>query len=148
MRIHWSLARVWLVGCEAVAVVAFVVAVNRLSAATALVSYPTGVTPMAWSKLVGFLHMAILAGGAGLVGLVPAAWQAARPATRGPAGSEPVSLRHEWGALLCRMGDHRWHHDTDAEDGTPVIVCVRCGHTEVTPTQVMARIGWPGHQNS
>ena len=49
--------------------------------------------------------------------------------------------------LRCRVLGHRWHHETDPEDGAPVVRCTRCDLREVRPTQVMARIGWPGHPN-
>lgn len=50
--------------------------------------------------------------------------------------------------LLCRIGLHRWYDDLDAEDGAPLIVCARCRTTIAKPYEVMARIGWVGHQNS
>ena len=50
--------------------------------------------------------------------------------------------------LLCRMGLHRWFDDLDPEDGAPTIVCARCRTTVAKPYEVMARIGWVGHQNS
>ena len=56
-----------------------------------------------------------------------------------------MNLRGRVRALLCRLGGHRWHHELDPEDGSPVIVCVRCGYREVRPTTVAARIGWMGH---
>jgi len=50
--------------------------------------------------------------------------------------------------LRCRLGWHRWFDDTDAEDAAPVIVCVRCHKTVAKPYEIMARVGWVGHQNS
>ncbi len=148
MRIRWSIARVWLAAWESVAAVALVVAVGRLGPLTAAVADSAAVSQAAGPKLIGFVHVALLFAVAAVVGLVPAAWQAVGPAGSGEHGTQPVTLRQEWRALMCRVGDHRWHHTADPEDGSPVIVCVRCGLTEITPTQVMARIGWPGHQNS
>jgi hypothetical protein len=52
------------------------------------------------------------------------------------------------GRLLCRVGLHRWHDDIDHDDGARIIVCNRCGTMQAKPFQIMARIGWVGHQNS
>ena len=52
------------------------------------------------------------------------------------------------GTVLCRIGLHKWHDEIDHDDGTKVIVCSRCKTMQVKPFQIMARIGWVGHQNS
>jgi len=51
-------------------------------------------------------------------------------------------------SLRCRIGLHRWHDATDPDDGTPTIVCSRCHKSISKPYEIMARIGWVGHQNS
>jgi hypothetical protein len=63
-----------------------------------------------------------------------------------PARSGVVVVRGT--PLRCRLGWHRWFDDTDAEDAAPVIVCVRCHKTVAKPYEIMARVGWVGHQNS
>ena len=52
------------------------------------------------------------------------------------------------GKVLCKVGLHRWHDTTDPEDGSPTIVCTRCRKSISKPHEIMARIGWVGHQNS
>jgi hypothetical protein len=52
------------------------------------------------------------------------------------------------GKVLCKVGLHRWHDEIDHDDGTKVIVCNRCQKMQVKPFEIMARIGWVGHQNS
>ena len=52
------------------------------------------------------------------------------------------------GKLLCAIRLHQWHDEIDHDDGTKIIVCSRCRTTQVKPFEIMARIGWVGHQNS
>jgi hypothetical protein len=59
-----------------------------------------------------------------------------------------VAVREMSTSLRCRIGLHRWHDATDPDDGTPTIVCGRCHKSISKPYEIMARIGWVGHQNS
>jgi hypothetical protein len=46
--------------------------------------------------------------------------------------------------LRCRFAWHAWHTIHD-EDRDPILECYRCGKREAPSTNVMLRIGWPGH---
>ena len=46
--------------------------------------------------------------------------------------------------LRCLVGMHDWHPAKDADDGTKIIECSRCGEHEARPTNVAVGSGWFG----
>ena len=64
----------WLVAWEVVALLWLIAGLNRLSNAGGLVTPADGVSPMAWSFLVGFGQAVTFSGVAAVIGVLPAAW--------------------------------------------------------------------------
>ena len=66
----------------------------------------------------------------------------------GEGGTDDHVHPTTWKPLRCRLGLHHWHDTLEPRGRVSHDRVQRCGTSISKPHEIMARIGWVGHQNS